>query len=93
MALKEAELKDTMSAKNEEIKDIFTVDSHHMNISVFFLVQNLFQAEKNQRTISLNINYCVLNCLKRLKNVNKHKEKKRKCDFTRTNILFNCHFF
>ncbi len=50
----------TDAAKNEEIKDIFTVDSHHMNISVFFLVQNLFQAEKNQRTISLNINYLLL---------------------------------
>ena len=50
----------TDAPKNEEIKDIFTVDSHHMNISVFFLVQNLFQAEKNQRTISLNINYLFL---------------------------------
>jgi hypothetical protein len=48
------------AAKNDEIKEIFTVDSHHMNISVFFLVHNLFQAEKNQRTISLNINYLFL---------------------------------
>ncbi len=48
------------AAKNEEIKEIFTVDSRHMNINVFFLVQNLFHNEKNQRTISININYSFL---------------------------------
>ena len=48
------------AAKNEEIKEIFTVDSRHMNINVFFLVQNLFQNEKSQRTISININYSFL---------------------------------
>ena len=42
------------------IYDIFTVDSHHKNISVFFLTQNLFPKEKNARTISLNCNYIIL---------------------------------
>ena len=37
----------------------FTVDSHHKNISVFFLTQNLFPKEKNARTISLNCNYII----------------------------------
>lgn len=40
---------------NEDIKSLFTKYSHHYNISVFFLVQNLFA--KELRTISLNTHY------------------------------------
>ena len=47
------------SFKDNSIYDIFTVDSHHKNISVFFLTQNLFLNEKNARTISLNCNYII----------------------------------
>ena len=47
------------SCKDNSIYDIFTVDSHHKNISVFFLTQNLFLNEKNARTISLNCNYII----------------------------------
>jgi GTPase SAR1 family protein len=47
------------SCKDNSIYDIFTVDSHHKNISVFFLTQNLFPKEKNARTISLNCNYII----------------------------------
>ena len=46
--------------KDNSIYDIFTVDSHHKNISVFFLTQNLFPKEKNSRTISLNCNYIII---------------------------------
>ena len=46
--------------KDKSIYDIFTVDSHHKNISVFFLTQNLFPKEKNSRTISLNCNYIII---------------------------------
>lgn len=41
-----------------KITTIFTRISHHANISVFFVTQNLF--EKNLRTISLNAHYLVL---------------------------------
>lgn len=47
------------SCNDNSIYDIFTVDSHHKNISVFFLTQNLFPKEKNARTISLNCNYII----------------------------------
>ena len=50
------------SCKDTSIYDIFTVDSHHKNISVFFLTQNLFPKEKNARTISLNCNYIITTC-------------------------------
>jgi uncharacterized membrane protein (UPF0182 family) len=46
--------------KDSSIYDIFTEDSHHKNISVFFLTQNLFPKEKNARTISLNCNYIIV---------------------------------
>lgn len=45
--------------KDSSIVDIFTVDSHHKNISVFFLSQNLFPNYKNSRTISLNCHYII----------------------------------
>lgn len=41
--------------KNEEMNSLFTKYSHHFNLSVFFLVQNLFA--KDLRTISLNTHY------------------------------------
>lgn len=34
--------------------------SHHNNISVIYLVQNLFHKSKEQRTISLNAHYIIL---------------------------------
>lgn len=46
--------------KDQSIADIFTVDSHHKNISVFFLSQNLFANSKFSRTISLNCNYIII---------------------------------
>lgn len=42
----------------KHINDIFTKGSHHRNISVFFVLQNLFY--KNVRTISLNAQYFFL---------------------------------
>lgn len=40
---------------NDELNSLFTKYSHHYNLSVFFLVQNLFS--KDLRTISLNCHY------------------------------------
>ena len=45
--------------KDSSIVDVFTVDSHHKNIGVFFLSQNLFPNHKNSRTISLNCHYII----------------------------------
>ena len=42
------------------VANIFTNGSHHRNISVAFLVQNLFHKNKHIRTISLNAHYMVL---------------------------------
>ena len=55
---------DHMSDVNQLVADIFTKFSHHRNISVLHLTQNLFDKNKYARTISLNSHYLVLfkNC-------------------------------
>ena len=50
----------TECGKNDDIKKIFTIDSIHKNLSVFFLTQNMFSNDKNNRTISLNTNYMII---------------------------------
>jgi len=49
---------------SKDVCDLFTKGSHHRNISVLFLTQNLFHQGTNFRDISLNTKYLVL-----LKNV------------------------
>lgn len=46
--------------KNVDILNLFTKYSHHRNISVFLLVQNLFFNSPILRTISLNSKYMFL---------------------------------
>jgi len=53
-------LDDLMSEWNEEISKLFTKYSHHRNISVVYLSQNLFSKNKHARVISLNTHYLVL---------------------------------
>ena len=48
---------DHMSDVNQLVADIFTKISHHRNISVLHLTQNLFDKNKYARTISLNSHY------------------------------------
>ena len=38
----------------------FTQESHHRNLTVVFIVQNLFHQSKMMRTVSLNSQYVVL---------------------------------
>ena len=45
---------------NKEIANLFTKFSHHMNINVIFVVQNIFHHGKEMRTISLNTHYFIL---------------------------------
>jgi len=51
---------DLMNETDGSIANLFTKGSHHLNISVVFLVQNLFHTNKHIRTISLNAQYMVL---------------------------------
>ena len=51
---------DLMNETDESVANLFTKGSHHRNVSVVFLVQNLFHKNKHVRTISLNTHYIVL---------------------------------
>ena len=46
--------------KDKSILELFTTDSHHANISVFLISQNLFSQGRYSRTISLNCQYLVV---------------------------------
>ena len=51
---------DLMNDMNKEVAEIFTVHSHHMGISVFFLAQNLYPRNKFMRDVTLNTQYLIL---------------------------------
>ena len=53
-------LDDLMSETNDSVSNIFTKVSHHRNVSVMYLSQNLFYKSKQTRTMSLNAHYIVL---------------------------------
>ena len=46
--------------KDPQVTKLFTQGSHHQNLSVIYIVQNLFHQSKESRTISLNCHYIVL---------------------------------
>jgi len=50
---------DMMRESDGNVVDLFTKGSHHRNLSVFFITQNLFHQGKGQRDISLNAHYIV----------------------------------
>ena len=52
-------LDDLMSETGKTVVDIFTKGSHHRNLSVFYLTQNIFHQGRGQRDISLNANYLI----------------------------------
>lgn len=51
---------DMMLRLNEKIADLFTAASHHCNVSVILILQNLFPRARMMRDISLNTNYIIL---------------------------------
>ena len=53
-------LDDLMQETDSRVTSIFTKISHHKNVSVIYLTQNLFYGSKQNRTISLNSQYFVL---------------------------------
>ena len=54
---------------SKDVCNLFTKGSHHRNISVFLIIQNIFHQGRYCRDISLNAKYLVL-----LKNVRDKKQ-------------------
>ena len=53
-------LDDLMTSTADRIVDLFTKISHHRNLSLVYLTQNIFYKNKQSRTLSLNSHYLVL---------------------------------
>lgn len=52
-------LDDLMNEADGNVVDLFTKGSHHYNLSVIFVTQNIFNQGKGRRDISLNAHYIV----------------------------------
>lgn len=48
------------ASESDDVLDMFTKGSHHKNLSILLLTQNLFSKGKHSRTISLNAHYIIL---------------------------------
>ena len=48
------------AGKNKEVLDLFTKDSHHRNITVIYMIQDLFPNGTHAKTISRNVHYIVV---------------------------------
>jgi hypothetical protein len=53
-------LDDLLHETNDHVTQLFTRVSHHKHVSIVYLSQNLFNATKHNRTMSLNSHYIVL---------------------------------
>ena len=51
---------DLMSETDDRVTKLFTKGSHHRDLSVMYIVQNLFGKNKEHRTITLNSHYMVV---------------------------------
>lgn len=51
---------DLMNETDQAISNLFTKGSHHQDLSVLHLIQNVFDKNKHTRTISLNAHYLIL---------------------------------
>ncbi len=45
---------------SKELADLFTKGLHHRNLTIIYIVQNMFDKSKSMRTASLNTQYLVL---------------------------------
>lgn len=50
----------TQLHSDQRLTRLFTVGSHHRNLSVIFIVQNLFHQGREMRNLSLNSHYIIL---------------------------------
>ena len=56
------------SANSVEVEQFVCIGSHHLNVTIICLIQNLFQKGKVMHTLSLNTHYFVLYKNRRTKN-------------------------
>lgn len=47
-------------SKSVAVQDMFTLGSHHLNVTIIYLTQNMFQNGSSSRTIALNTHVMIL---------------------------------
>lgn len=52
-------LDDMMREAGDDVVDLYTKYSHHLNLSIMFISQNFFSSGKGRRDLSLNTHYIV----------------------------------
>ena len=50
----------TEAGDDKSVTDLFTKGFHHMNLSIVYIIQNIFPKGRESRTISLNAHYMFL---------------------------------
>ena len=50
----------TEAGDSKTLSNLFTKRAHHKNLTVLYLVQNVYNKSKSQRTVSLNTHYNVV---------------------------------
>ena len=50
----------TEAHSDQRLTKLFSVGSHHRNLSIIFIIHNLFHYGKEMRTLSLNTHYIIL---------------------------------
>ena len=48
------------SGSDKQLTDLFTKGSHHINLSIIYILHNIFPKGKESRTISLNAHFIFL---------------------------------
>ena len=48
------------ASNTKSLANLFTKGSHHRNVTILYLVQNIFDQGKSSRTVSLNSHYTVV---------------------------------
>ena len=51
---------DLMVEANNKLGNFYTKGAHHKNLSVVFITQNLYNSNRDQRTINLNAQYLII---------------------------------
>ena len=50
----------TEAGNSKTLSNLFTIGTHHKNITVLYLVKNIYNKSNSQRTVSLNTHYIVV---------------------------------
>ena len=75
------------AGSSSSLTDLFTVGSHHRNLTILYLIQNKYNKESSQRTVSLNCHYDVV--FKNSRDINQFRVMARQMQAQNAKWLIN----